>query len=715
MQKKFLYAFMVVLFICTFTITTTTVYAQEEEEEIVEDVADISLEDLLNVEITTAGKRPEKIGEIPASVVVVTREDIENYGYQSLTEILENIPGLYYTDDWLSKSFGVRGFWSVRANRNVIILVNDVPQTDNVFSDHHIENISVPVEAIDRIEVVRGPMSVIYGTGAFFGVINIITNIVDEDNPVNIIATGAGSEKTKRVALRASGKEGDFSYSFSGAYLDSAGLNVPYELVGGPALAGLTTEDQLENDERYFNFSGRFKGFFVDASYAENNREVIFLLPSASDGTLSTLRGTRFAFGYDREISEKFRIKAKFSYFENRWLFYPVDWLFPGYYGYEDDGANALKFELNMFYTPSDMFNLTIGVDYYNIMNGTITLSHPLLGYNNLRQGIADGEDIVTQALFAQLDFKISDKFKLVAGARMEQQPKYTMNLVLNGAFPDEYRTEATYDFSDVQFIPRVALLFFPSDKHAIKLLYGKAINRPSLFYTAERLTVTGRPALEPETIQTFEFNYITTPSPKFSIGLSVFYNLLDKLIFRTIYFVGTTPVYYNSNVGEMATTGAELTFTAKPSESFQLELSGTYQDTKDRRDGFEDIEVGYSPKLLGYAKASLFLTKDISIALNGTYVDEMFAYYDDTLDPPGRFGEKVDSYFLLGANLRIRNLFGTGIFLNFRGSNLLDKEIHYPATSNNSGFATLGTIGRGRTFLFTMGYRFIPMPMPQP
>ena len=73
-----------------------------------EDVADISLEDLLNVEITTAGKRPEKIGEIPASVVLVTREDIEIYGYQTLAEILENIPGLYQTDDtfWHGKSWG---------------------------------------------------------------------------------------------------------------------------------------------------------------------------------------------------------------------------------------------------------------------------------------------------------------------------------------------------------------------------------------------------------------------------------------------------------------------------------------------------------------------------------------------------------------------------------------------------------------------------------
>jgi outer membrane receptor for ferrienterochelin and colicin len=165
------------------------------------------------------------------------------------------------------------------------------------------------------------------------------------------------------------------------------------------------------------------------------------------------------------------------------------------------------------------------------------------------------------------------------------------------------------------------------------------------------------------------------------------------------------------SNVGKITTSGAELTLTAKPSESFQLELSGTYQDTKDKREGFEDIDVSYAPKLLGYIKAAYFFNKDVSIAVTGTYIDEMYPLYDDIAH--ARIGEKVDGYFLLGANLRINKLFGTGMFLNIRGSNLLNKEIHYPATSNNNLFAPYGTIGRGVSVLATLGFRFIPMPRP--
>ena len=180
MVKKLGCVLIVSLFLITVTILINTpLLAQEEDEDkkqqekTEEFLESLTLEELLSLEITTAGKKKEKISDIPASVVVVTREDIETYGYQSLEEILRNIPGLYFTDDYFTQNFGVRGFWTNDPLRNVIILVNDVPQREYVVSSNFLEQINIPPEAIDRIEVIRGPMSVMYGTGAFFGAINI--------------------------------------------------------------------------------------------------------------------------------------------------------------------------------------------------------------------------------------------------------------------------------------------------------------------------------------------------------------------------------------------------------------------------------------------------------------------------------------------------------------------------------------------------------------
>jgi outer membrane receptor protein involved in Fe transport len=712
MVKKMFYAFMAILFICAFTITTTPVYAQQEEEEVVEDVADMALEDLLNVEITTAGRRAEKIGEVPASVVVVTREDIEKYGYQTLTEILQNIPGLYMLNDYSYNSFGVRGFWTGDPQRNLIVLVNDVKQREGIFSANLLEQINVPPEAIDRIEVVRGPMSVIYGSGAFFGAINIKTRL-DEAEPVSIVSGAYGSQKSARVLARLAGKEGDFQYAFNGSYYDTEGIDADMEKIGGAAFAGVTTKELLENTEKYVDFSGRFKDFWFATSYTEARKETMFLFPPVSENSYYTTRATRLAFGYEKKFSDKVTVSAKFNY-SNLRIFFNFDFLVPNLYAEQNAGATYNEGELTLFWKPSENLDITLGAGYEKFYDYVDRIRFPLLAASLRNFELNEGDAYETRSAYIQLNFRPSKAIKITAGARVEQVPEFTVQLREGHADPADPLfatttvTQSLYPKSDTQFIPRLALIFFPNENHAIKLLYGQALNRPSFFQIIDTAFLAVA-TLEPETIQTLELNYIGTLSPKFTVSLSLFHNMLDKLIYRSQVFIGGQYISAFGNVGEITTTGAEITVTAKPSKSFQLELSGTYQDTKDKRTGLKDIDVGYAPKLLGYIKAALFLNKDISIAVDGIYVDEMYSFYD--ADAAAYLGQKVDGYFLLGANLRIRNLFGTGMFLNIRGSNLLNTEIHYPATSNNNLFAPLGTIEKGVSILATLGFRFIPMP----
>ncbi|NIM16560.1 MAG: TonB-dependent receptor [Candidatus Aminicenantes bacterium] len=701
MVKKLLFVLLVGVFV--FTINSP-ILAQEEREA--EDIEEFSLEELLNVEITTAGKQPEKIGEIPASVILVTREDIEKHGYQTLGEVLENIPGLYQINDYFIQNFGVRGFYTVDSLRNMIVLVNDVKQTDDFRSAYWLSQINMPAEAIDRIEVVRGPMSVIYGTGAFFGVIHIKTNIVGEEEWANTLSFSAGSDETYRLFARSSGSSGDFQYAFNAGYYDTYGIDVPLEEMG-PFIGN--TGGQLENTEKFFNVSLKFKDFFVDTSYAETQKEIYIVLPTISDGALNEFRSARVAFGYDKEFSAKVRARAKFDYFYAR-NFLDQDLLFENFWGRQLDGASGYNVELNLFLNPVPELNLLFGVDYRKVLDVQNDYRYPFFALGPLWAKLID--PIVTQSAFVQLNWKISDQFKIVAGARVEQVPEFTAERRFGDFAAGNYTTvQFTYSQTDPEFIPRVALLFLPNEKNAVKLLYGQAINRPSFFQIIDnRLGGFYVQPLEPETIRTFELNYLGTLSPKLSVSLSVFYNLLENLIFRTFLTDAEgNLIQSQANVGEMTTTGAELSITARPTPDFHLELSGTLQETKDKREGFEDIVPGYSPKFLGYAKASYFFNKDISLSVTGTFVGAMEAFYDTWLG--ARVGEKVDGYFLLGANLRFRNLFGTGMFLNIRGSNLLDEEIRYPATSNNPLFAPQGTFGRGMSLLATLGYRFMPIP----
>ena len=88
------------------------VFAQEMDYSDISKLFEMSIDEMMNIKISTAGKKAEKVSIIPASVVIITREEIEKYGYCTLEEILESIPGLYQVDDWQSggSNFGVRGF-----------------------------------------------------------------------------------------------------------------------------------------------------------------------------------------------------------------------------------------------------------------------------------------------------------------------------------------------------------------------------------------------------------------------------------------------------------------------------------------------------------------------------------------------------------------------------------------------------------------------------
>ena len=206
---------LVVLFIF---LSGTILNAQEKEN--LKQLIDMSFEELMKIKITTAGKKSEEIKDIPASVVIITRDEIEKYGYKSLQEILNSIPGMYMISDYSagSDNFGVRGFWSGVTNNDMIILVNGVNQVYDYISGNAMNKIAALPQAIDRIEIIRGPMSVIYGSGAFFGVINIITNEITEDGKLNNISGSIGSGSIFDLSARLSGKENDFNYAFNSSY-----------------------------------------------------------------------------------------------------------------------------------------------------------------------------------------------------------------------------------------------------------------------------------------------------------------------------------------------------------------------------------------------------------------------------------------------------------------------------------------------------------------
>ena len=142
-----------------------------------EDVAQLPLEQLMQMEVRTASRYLQPALEAPAAVSVVTAEDIRTFGYRNLAEILASMRGLYLSYDRSYHYLGIRGFSTPGDyNTRVLLLVDGVRFNDNLYDQAPIgTDFPIDVDLIERVEFVPGPGSAVYGANAFFGVLNIIT------------------------------------------------------------------------------------------------------------------------------------------------------------------------------------------------------------------------------------------------------------------------------------------------------------------------------------------------------------------------------------------------------------------------------------------------------------------------------------------------------------------------------------------------------------
>ena len=140
-----------------------------------EDLSEASLEELGNIQVYSASKHMQSASDAPSSVTVVTADEIQKYGYRTLADILESTRGFYVTYDRDYSFVGVRGFGRLGdSNNRILVLIDGHRINDNVFGEPYLgTEFLVDVDLIERVEIIRGPSSSLYGADAFFAVINV--------------------------------------------------------------------------------------------------------------------------------------------------------------------------------------------------------------------------------------------------------------------------------------------------------------------------------------------------------------------------------------------------------------------------------------------------------------------------------------------------------------------------------------------------------------
>ncbi len=179
--------------------------------DLTDDLTELSLEELMDIEITSVSKKPERLADAAAAIFVITQEDIRRSGVTSIPEALRMVPGINVaridSNKWAITS---RGFNGRFANKLLVLIDGRIVYAPS-FSGVYWEVQDTLMEDVDRIEVIRGPGATLWGANAVNGVINIITKSV-ADTQGGLVAMGAGTKERGFGGVRYGTDMGEATY-----------------------------------------------------------------------------------------------------------------------------------------------------------------------------------------------------------------------------------------------------------------------------------------------------------------------------------------------------------------------------------------------------------------------------------------------------------------------------------------------------------------------
>lgn len=463
------------------------VSVSHSEEQV--ELTDLPIENLLNMEVYSASKFTQKKSDAPTAVTVITAQNIKDYGYRTLADIVQSVRGVYIDSDRNYSTVGTRGFnIPGDVNNRVLVLLDGYRLNDATYDQGPLgTEFPVDIDLIERVEYLPGAGSAIYGNNAFFGVINVITKSGKDFK-------GKGVEVSGRVASYGTDQE-RVSYGkrfdnglemlVSATRHDSKGENRLFfpELNAPETNNGSTSHGNYDNAERLFGkFSWQHLTF--EAAYSKRNKglpagnfQTVFNDPRNQNGDQHVF----FNLAYNNRIADNLELYARA---------YHGRYDYPGTWVYDDPPVTVYKelglgrwwgTEVRFTSTHIDRHKLMLGGEFqdnYHLSDDFVPVNPPnptdTAGFkqSNDRYGI-----------YLQDEWSLLDNLIVNAGVRYD-------NL--------SYAGDA--------FNPRLALIYKPWDNTSFKFLYGTSFRAPNaneLYYTDP--TAVGNPNLKPERIKTYE------------------------------------------------------------------------------------------------------------------------------------------------------------------------------------------------------------------
>jgi outer membrane receptor for ferrienterochelin and colicins len=644
--------------------TATQTIAQDNEPVGKTSIFELSIEQLMDVNVTTASKKAESLYEAPGVMVVVPREEIEAYGDRDLHQLMQRQPSVYTRDVFIytDNVAGFRGDMIAVYDRHTLILMNGRPIRESAQGLNVNMYKTFPLSTLESVELIRGPGSVLYGSNAFTGVVNLKTRVPDQNEVT--VSSMAGSYGYYKSDMTVGGKAGEFGYIT--AFQVAGQQGYPYKMTDMFGVYG-------EEDRQFKSYSGvahlNYGNFTFDGFWSDYDAFALGVLPTWSN-PYQTFRNKKLFLnaGYQIPMHErvKLELNATYNLQENG--------LSPFFLsGTQIIGTNTSDIlgEATLFAEPVDNFNVVVGYLQEQRSN-----YHP---DGDKYQSILEYRH-EPKSFYAQGDYTFNKLVKLIAGTQWNK---------------------SSYGIDD--WISRYGIIITPADKWGVKLLRGEAFRAPVTLETDiyDLPTLIGNKDLEAEEITTYDAQLFYHDEKTYA-AVTYFQSKIDKVI---TYDMTAVPYPTGMNGGTQRFHGIELE--SKYFFTPRWHVLGSYLHQENETDaGLNPTVAPENMFKLGTAYKWDWGTASVFYCLFGKPPETYFPAV-----PTLVVNKKPEEIHLVNANLDLDVSKWIGLnkgqsTLTFRVENLLDEEIYVP-TFAYTGSPNSFPFGPGRTWFMGLKIAF--------
>ena len=440
-------------------------------------------------QVVGAALHSQTLAEAPASVTVITAAEIHKFGYRTLADVLASARGFTVTANHITMSSGVRGF-AVPGDYNTgfLVMINGHPMTEIVGGSNAFfgQDFGLDLDLVERIEIIRGPSSALYGSNGILATINIITKAPVDGPPVMVSSESGDGEPQKALFMSSLNLGKGANLLIEGSAFFTNGQNLLLPGLGTSSQTGIA--NHVDGQSGYHTFvnlqwgAWNFTGYFND--HLENT-------PILGDGTLFNDQGQFFRTG--RNFAGAAYTHDFAGGGELRWETYYDQFRYDDRYDYVEDFGILDNRDIVRGDWVSSQLTYSHPVPRIGLL--TVGLSGRLELRNDVRNVDYSPDQAVnldlshpdhTAAPFVQQEWDLGQHWTAYLGARFDVSHNY-------GSF----------------LSPRAALVYQPTPRTSYKLVYGRPFRNPSVYeqYYQDGISHVSNLHLQPETAEAVEIS----------------------------------------------------------------------------------------------------------------------------------------------------------------------------------------------------------------